>query len=658
MKARLIWYLNRLRAMSLPEIGHRIHERQLRKSGKKIPASRFLGSTVNTLAALQVDQARFSTIATHCLVEWKAVVARAQAGKWHFLGKEWPGVPLEQVWHFDPTTGRSWPSSPYCFDIDYRHQSQFGDVKHVWEVNRLQILPIAAAVARADNDMTARDFVFEVIESWIRANPPFRGVNWCSGIELALRSINILAALALIGVDCIPESLRKSIAQCLNAHRFWLSRYPSRFSSANNHRIAELAGLYILGRAVPSLPDAASSADAAWTELMEELQRQIHSDGVGVEQSPTYTSFTLEWLSLALAVAVEVGDPLKPLPLARLTAAAEVLQLMADSASNLPRIGDDDEGRVILSGAAREADYPALILSSLAALLKRPDLAPRRDRAHLRQVWLGRAEQTVRPPDGIWHFDAGGYSIWREELLGYESLLVFDHGPLGYLSIAAHGHADALSLWWHLDGLPILVDAGTYLYHAGGQARDYFRGTSAHNTLCLDGYDQSTISGAFNWSQKAKAWGVLTDDGIEGTHDGYMRFNSQHYRRVIPTHLGFDVKDWLVGMPTAEITSATVRWIFNPKLILIDSDPDIVINIRENLMLKINFFLCDPTKGIEVPLQARIERVEISEDFGCKIETSSVIVTMPTRTLISSPVTSRFRIITSKHHRRDNHQKK
>ncbi len=40
-----------------------------------------------------------------------------------------------------------------------------------------------------------------------------------------------------------------------------------------------------------------------------------------------------------------------------------------------------------------------------------------------------------------------------------------DAAPLGFLSIAAHGHADALSFILHVDGSPILVDPGTFMYH-------------------------------------------------------------------------------------------------------------------------------------------------------------------------------------------------
>ena len=100
-------------------------------------------------------------------------------------------------------------------------------------------------------------------------------------------------------------------------------------------------------------------------------------------------------------------------------------------------------------------------------------------------------------------FAQGGYTVMRRARPAGDVLLAMDHGYLGYLSIAAHGHADALAVWLHLGDRPVLADAGTYLYHSGGAWRTHFRGTAAHNTLCVEGADQSTMSGHFNWSHQA-----------------------------------------------------------------------------------------------------------------------------------------------------------
>ena len=114
-----------------------------------------------------------------------------------------------------------------------------------------------------------------------------------------------------------------------------------------------------------------------------------------------------------------------------------------------------------------------------------------------------------------------------------------DAGPLGYRSIAAHGHADALSFTLSAGGLEFLIDPGTYAYHTQERWRNYFRGTSAHNTVRLDALDQSVPGGNFMWLSKARAGCSLwlsspEKDSFEGWHDGYMRLEDPvKHRRLI-----------------------------------------------------------------------------------------------------------------------------
>jgi Heparinase II/III-like protein len=83
------------------------------------------------------------------------------------------------------------------------------------------------------------------------------------------------------------------------------------------------------------------------------------------------------------------------------------------------------------------------------------------------------------------------------------------------------------------------VDPGTYAYHTQGAWRGYFRGTSAHNTVCVDAQDQSQPGGNFMWLQKARAgcslWSSTAEgDLFEGWQDGYMRLADpvMHQRRI------------------------------------------------------------------------------------------------------------------------------
>ena len=159
-----------------------------------------------------------------------------------------------------------------------------------------------------------------------------------------------MTALSLLGIDMIDKALLHKVMESLNAHLFWLNRYPSRYSSANNHLISELAASYLLGSLAPDLPAAKDIAPKSWSGLMREALLQLHEDGVGAEQSPTYTCFTLEWYLLSLFIARERGDEVPSSVTERLVKAARFLRWMMDDEGNVPRIGDDDEGRVLLSG--------------------------------------------------------------------------------------------------------------------------------------------------------------------------------------------------------------------------------------------------------------------------------------------------------------------
>src|SRR5262249_33801097 len=97
-------------------------------------------------------------------------------------------------------------------------------------------------------------------------------------------------------------------------------------------------------------------------------------------------------------------------------------------------------------------------------------------------------------------FVDGGYYILGCDLQTPRELRpVVDAGPLGLGPVAAHGHADALSITLSVGGVQILVDPGTFIEHGDSPWRDYFRGTAAHNTIRVDGRDQSEPGGDSLW---------------------------------------------------------------------------------------------------------------------------------------------------------------
>lgn len=556
------WYAARLAAMSPAEVLHRLLEMR-RKA--------VLARIANGWAAFPPVLVEFPQLN---LIRERLAAADIDAVEdcplpQNLLGKSWQGqfrrngLPLPDAWFFDPVSQRHWPGAEAsAFDVDVRSTSAvphaarpFGDVKFVWEFNRLQVLqPLACVIAKEGCDGPAFERALQWIEHWMIANPPYRGVNWSSGIEIGLRIASVSLIVAAAG-QAMPEHGRRLIAQFLHAHARWLAALPSLHSSANNHRVAEGLGLLLAGLLLGAEGDGRNHEREGRAILEAEASNQFHGDGVGVEQSPTYQAFSMELIAFGAVMAVAAGQPLAKSVYERLHTGARFLSALQDIHGNVPAIGDDDEGRVLVSPGAEEPHYVASVTACVAALCNDIQLPTRRPGYFRERLFAVLQRRQPAMPALMHSFSEGGYDIVREERRGRAMHLVFDHGPLGLGTLAAHGHADALSIWLSVDGQPLFVDAGTWLYHSGEDVRMALRRSMAHNTMSIDDVSQSEPSAAFSWSSKAAARaravpdGTAVDWGFCGEHDGYLRrFGVIHRRIVRATDTGFALDDSLGGI--------------------------------------------------------------------------------------------------------------
>lgn len=542
---RIRWYRNRLAAMSAGEVAHRMGEMaHLQTSRMHLPGKvrhpQIVADTLPVWPGLAEGVGRLAAD-PGLMSRWSGHREAVAHCRFEFLGIAWPASDEAGAmpdWHLDPVTGDRWPADDYCFDIPYRHADAFGDVKNVWELSRLQYLQPLAAYARISEDQEAIRLCLNHLLSWIEENPPFRGVNWPSMIEVAFRIVSICVITTLLGEHMSAEE-RRRVAGSLYQHGWWIERFPSKYSSGNNHLVAEAAALFILGSLMPDLQGARRWRAYGQRELERAAMDQISPDGVGREQSPAYLALTLEWLLVCGDLGRRMEAPFSSGYWQRIGRAGEFLKWMTDSGGHQPRIGDDDDSHVFGNGMGIEPTVNS-IMSCIASALSEPAIAPPVPVSHLRNALFPQPQTDNIWPAGMKHFAEGGYTVDRQPVRAGvpDHLLVFDHGELGYLSIAAHGHADTLAIWLHIDGKPVLIDAGTYLYHAGHEWRDHFRGTVAHNTLTLSGENSSEISGPFNWARKAEARVVAQDAtgevwSVRAEHDGYMDTHRVQHRRQV-----------------------------------------------------------------------------------------------------------------------------
>ncbi|MGH9104687.1 MAG: alginate lyase family protein [Acidimicrobiales bacterium] len=562
--AKLAWYLKRLQKMSGPELAWRLSDqgRKFLWSFEQVPpvgpGRRAAG--VMSLhrpgrgGAHPLGERRFRAVLPAGTLQ--AVPAEARratveaadaimAGRWEVLGVLRTDMEAPD-WFRDPVTGRRAPQGEYCFRVDHRREEVTGNVKQVWELSRLHHLTVLAAAFAFTGDERYALRAASHLRSWWRENPFLSGVHWTSGIEVGVRLVSWVWARRLLhgwpGAPALFEGNDDAVAQ-VGWHQRYLASFASRGSSANNHSIAEAAGQLVAALAFDWFAESGRWAADAAEALEAALASNTFPSGVNREMAFEYHGFVAELALVAAAEADLAGQPLSPGTWELAGRMLDVVAATLDARSRPPRYGDGDGGRALVLDPASDRWQDLLYLG--ATLLGAPGWWPE-PRAGAASTCLGAMsskhplpERPTRRP--AYFADAGVTLLRTPRLEKPEIWCRCDSGPQGFLSIAAHGHADALSVEVRYGGTEVLADPGTYCYHGEPGWRGYFRSTLAHNTLELGGRDQSDAGGPFLWATQARSRTIelrTGDDGEaylwSGEHDGYERLSppARHRRTV------------------------------------------------------------------------------------------------------------------------------
>lgn len=522
---KLRWYLSRLASMKPAEMLWR----------------------ARSAATLPVDWADWKRRAVAAQPNWKPLTDTYPV-KLHHDGPvmeslrvfdlEFP-VGFDFDWHHDYRNQRQVGRS-FARNLNIRDTAVVSDIKYVWEPSRFQQFSALAFAANAEQQV---EYLERSIDSWLRANPYLSGVHWTSSLELAERVISWALIYPRVADHVTRDrDFRQRWLASIYLHLKRIAQKLSFYSSANNHLLGELTGLFVGATCFDFWPECQGWRERAQKLLEREIRLQIGEDGVNREQAMSYHIFTMELLLLACAIGRSTGRPFSTGYAERLRAMATFLDRVATPAGDLPWYGDSDDARAFVLSEHESGFEVAMQLAGLlfdeprwlrfrrnptqAARALMPDLVGNLDRTGPEAAMF----RTLYP-------DAGLACVSTED----DSVrLLMDFGPLGFPAPAGHGHADALSLWLAIGNEYFLVDAGTYAYHSHPEWRTYFRSTAAHNTACIDGENQSKMAGRFLWSDKASARLLGLQESaeqatIEAEHDGYARLTEPvvHRRKVI-----------------------------------------------------------------------------------------------------------------------------
>jgi len=549
-------------------------------------------------------------------------------------------------WNRDPLTHRV-AGVRRASTIDYRDEREVGNIKYLWEANRhLHLATLAQAHALTGDSRYALG-IQQQIDSWIEQCPTGRGPNWVSALELGIRLINWSIAWQLLGgarakLFSTPEgaAFRERWLKSIYEQTRTIVGNLSRFSSANNHLIGEAAGIYVAASTWPLWPQMHGWGERSHTILEEECRRQNATDGGNREQAFAYQTFVIDFLLIAGIAARARGEDFSPLYWRQLERMIDFLASMTNYAGRLPMIGDADDGFVLKLAPEPGFSPQASLMATGAVLFERPDLAVKAGALDSKTVTLlgveavrrlaylkQRGRAGFRPQ--LQFAESGYYLIGTAFETPDEVRLLVDAGPLGYLSIAAHGHADALAFTLGIGDREILIDPGTYVYHTDPAWRRYFRSTLAHNTVGIDGEDQSVQAGNFMWTDHARARcsEFLSGTGRQrfiGEHDGYQRLaDPVMHRREInydPDKQLIEVEDVL---RCAGEHSARRAWHFAENCQVESGDGGIHVT---NGNTQVHFEPLEELARVEIHRGGTAEQGGwISRNFGRKVPCTTVL---------------------------------
>lgn len=394
-----------------------------------------------------------------------------------------------------------------------------GDTRLLWEPARLQ--REAGRLLSAGNSEQAGHASRSVLD-WLRSNPFPEGPHYRCAMECAMRIPVFFYVLRL--APGLEKQESKILAQAMYRHASLVESRLSLHSSRGNHTAAEAVGLLFAGAVFAKGRRGRRWLERALELLREEADHLVLPDGGPGEQSFGYHRFVIDLFRLASSFLRENGlRSIHALDSAIGRGEAFLSAFEPARGSVLP-IGDWDNGHATAPGIRPE--YPA-----------------------------GSGEPRPSLESGLWKcriFAQSGYTALKRR---DGALLIFDHGDLGLPPLFNHGHADALSVSLYLGGVPLLADPGTYRYNGVPDWREYFRGTRAHNTVCVDGMDQAVQETAFVWSHAFQARLTKARAGpegivLEGLHEGYRRLVRPitHKRRIHARPEGsVEITDWFEG---------------------------------------------------------------------------------------------------------------
>lgn len=453
-------------------------------------------------------------------------------------------------WYKDPISGvcLQKPNHPW-FHKSYDDLGST-DIKSIWDVSRFSWsfdLALKGDVKKLN----------QWLNDWCVNNPPFKGLNWKCGQEVAIRVMHLaLAALTLKQVCDAQDSLLDYVELSLNRIKPTLSY---SIAQDNNHGFSEAAALFIGGAWLEKNGRLSglgfSKLGRRWLE--NRVARLIAEDGATSQYSTFYHRAILDILWLVETIRLELNqEKFSTLFYKKAKLACDWLYLLTDESTGHASVIGANDGTMLFSDITW--DYLDMRQS-----LKRA-IAAFHHKIAFETVSSATSDNFCKPyveepyaiPAAITG-ELGGTSI----LYNNVAKVVFRLPNFRFRpSQADVFHVDL----WH-SSCNVLRDGGSYSYVACKTLQNYFGGESSHNSIQFDEIESMQKISKFlfsNWLKLSSFKAGYNQSKVLTSIEATTKFpgNNLATRLVSLTDKYLQVTDDLMG----GFDEAIIRWRLVP----------------------------------------------------------------------------------------------
>jgi uncharacterized heparinase superfamily protein len=540
-------------------------------------------------------------------------------------------------WYLDPVRRLRFPRGvPHTEWKLYEMRPANADVKYPWELARCQHWVTLGQAFQLTRDERYAQEVVRQLADFTEANPVGIGINWTCTMDVALRVVNWVVALDLIrGSASLDTRFWTDAYSALFDHGVFIkNNLENTYEVTSNHFLSNVVGLYFLAAAFRGTSEGDAWLAFAHDALEHEMTVQVLPDGADFESAVPYHRLVTELFLGCLRLGDVTGRPLSDAYRGRVRDMVSYLAAVMRPDGLMPQAGDADDGRLhVMSGVNASTPQDARHLLGPAAMIfdNATWLACGGDAAAWEAAWWGfdvPQVEAASPPDVCHLFADAGHAVVRR---GGHYLLV-TNSIVGTKGFGNHKHNDQLSFEYHVHGVAVVVDPGSFVYTSDSQARNRFRGTAYHSTLAVDGREQNEMNPEwlFRLFESARAehlsFACDGDNAVyRGRHTGYTRFPQPviHERRFeFDSRRGrLAIEDVLHGAATHDLVwhfhfapGVSLEHLQSTRCVLRCADVTVSLSWAEGLVPHLTEAFYSPSYGVQHACRALnlVTRAEVA----------------------------------------------